>query len=248
MAGEKKPRVKLVRLLVLFGLAYLVIWAGAVAVTHVMVWHDVRTHLREHPEARLVPQPLTDLKIDDLKAGVAIEQYGCTLHVPWPKVLDQKKMKSMTLVTFSDGGTVMMSDPASSAELFSLTLGKTAQEKANMQALYGLRTLSSNYELTSAQMQETGDEVSLFQSTMKNTRAMLLLMLKPTYSKATVIYSLSAGRLRGFQIGDPATPIQLLLFDDKDRELHLWIRGPKTGPGLTQEQVNGIVASVQMPA
>jgi hypothetical protein len=239
--------VKLFRLSSLFGLICLLIWVGAVAVTHVMVWHDVRAFLLEHPEARLAPKPLTDVKIDDLKDGAAIEQYGCALRVPWAMVLDQKKMKSMMLVTFVDGGTVMMSDPASSAELFGLTLGKTAQEKANMQTLYGLRALSSNYELTSAQMQETGAEVSLLHSTMKNTRAMMLLMLKPTYSKATVIYSLSAGRLHGFQIGDPATPIQLLLFDDKDRELHLWIRGPKTGPALTQEQVNGIVASVQTP-
>ena len=240
--------MKLIRLSSLFGLICLLIWAGAVAVTHVMVWHEVRAFLREHPEARLAPKPLTDMKIDNLKGGAAIEQYGCTLRVPWATVFDRKKMKSMTLVTFNDGGTVMMSDPASSAEMFGLTLGKTAEEKASMQTLYGPRALSSNYEFTSAQMQETGDEVSLLQPTIKNTRAMMLLMLKPIHSKATVIYSLSAGRLHGFQIGDPATPIQLLLFDDKDRELQLWIRGPKTGPALTQEQVNGIVASVQTPA
>ena len=240
--------MKLFRLSSLFGLICLLIWSGAVAVTHVMVWHDVRELLREHPEARLAPQPLTDVKIDDLKGGAVIGQYGCTLHVPWVKVLEQKKMKTITVVTFVDGATVMMSDPASSAELFRLTLGKTPQEKANMQALYGLRALSSNYELTSAQMRETGAEVSLLQSTMKNTRAMMLLMLKPAYSKATVIYSLSAGRLHGFQIGDPGTAIRLLLFDDKDRELQLWISGSKTGPRLTQEQVNGIVASVQTPA
>ena len=124
-----------------------------------------------------------------------------------------------------------------------------ASDRAIQETVYGARALSSNYEFMSAEMQETASEIGLLQPRKKNLRAMLLLMLKPTY-KATAVYQIAEGRMRGFQVGDPKARemVRLLLFDEKDREFDLWIRGPKTGEVLTQEQVNGVVASVRPPA
>jgi hypothetical protein len=250
VAEEKKRRAKLSRVLILFGLAFLLIWACGAVIVHVMVWRDALEITRDSPDRNLTPQPLTDGKVADLTGGSAINQYGYTVSVPWAKVLKEEKLKTFELVSFSEGASMTVWDPASSTGTLVGLANQNADLKAAMQGFYGVRTLSSNYEFLSAQLRETDADISLLHSNQSNKRAMLLLALKPT-PKATVIYELPAGRLHGFQIGDPqvaGTMVRLLLFDDKDRELQVWIRGPKTGPGLTQEQINGIVASVQTPA
>lgn len=64
------------------------------------------------------------------------------------------------------------------------------------------------------------------------------------FQKAKTIYSITAGHVRGFQIGDAdAATIRLILFDAQDRELWI-VCHPPSGSKMTQAQLNGIFASI----
>jgi len=230
------------------GVILLAIYGASAAAMNVMVWHEARGVLREHPEYALLPQPLTDTKIADLSGGATVYRFGYKIQVPWTKVVAEKPTQSIVFPTFTDGGNMLIWDPPSAGSLASTARGQTAEDRANAAALYGTQEVSSNYEFTAAAMRETGSEISLFQPKIKNLRAMMLLFAKSTH-KATAIYAVSGGHFHGFQTGDPKVPgvVQLLLFDEKDRELSLWIGGTKKVAGVTQEQLNAMVASIQPP-
>jgi hypothetical protein len=63
------------------------------------------------------------------------------------------------------------------------------------------------------------------------------------------IYTIEAGGMRGFQLGDPAKPpyrVQLHLYDEADRHIRIDIGalGPEGYP-LTQAELNAMVASIR---
>lgn len=230
------------------GVVCLLLWGARAVGVHVMIWHEAREDLRRYPEFALAPQPLRDTKVADLGAGATIERFGYRIQVPWTKVVAEKSAKSVTVLTFTDGGEMLIWDSPAAMGLASAARGQTAEDRAKAATLYGALEVSSNYEFTAAAMHETGSEIGLFQPKIKNMRATMLLFAKFPH-KATAIYSVSGGHFRGFQTGDPKVPgvVQLLLFDEKDRELDLWIGGTKTVAGVTQEQLNAMVASIQPP-
>jgi len=68
-------------------------------------------------------------------------------------------------------------------------------------------------------------------------------------SNTTAIYSIGTPTLRGFQFDDSSkspTFIKLVLFDENDQAIELDLHGPRgsTQPALSQEQINGIIASI----
>ena len=104
-----------------------------------MVWHDAREIVREHPEYALTPQPLTDTKIADLGAGATIERFGYRIQVSWTKVVAEKPTKSVTILTFTDSGNMLIWDSPAAMGLASVARGQTAEDRANAATLYGAR-------------------------------------------------------------------------------------------------------------
>jgi hypothetical protein len=90
----------------------------------------------------------------------------------------------------------------------------------------------------------------------QNERAQLLLLTKflllmdssHAFGTDHPIYMISAGEMRGFQLGNPNVPpfeTHLDLFDKADRHLVLDVTGPKGHEQvLTQEEINAVVASI----
>ena len=252
MAGEKKPRVKLVRLLVLFGLAFLLLWGLSPAARNVILWYSARDIARETPQVAVVPQPLTNLALVDLSGGTATGQFGYTARLPWNKVSARRDFKSAISIGFDGGAGALLMNPADATNGLDMYRG-SAQQEAAARKLLGDKAFQSRFDFFATELQASPADMGLLHSRARNARAMMLLGLKgmEVSKGTTTIYPVSSSSVRGFQIGDPRTTpqlVRLILFDQKDRKIEIILHGPKTGPGLTQEQVNGIVASVQTPA
>jgi hypothetical protein len=245
----RKPRVKLVRLLILFGLVFLLLWSLAPVAMSAMVWYSAREIVHDTPEVAVMPQPLINLALADLSSGIAIEQFGYTVRFPWSKVNVRRDFKSATSLGFEGGAGVLLMNPADAINGLDAYRGS---QEATMRKLVGDKAFQSRFDFFATELQSSPADMGLLHSRARNARAIVLLGLKgmEVDKGTTAIYPVSSSSVRGFQIGDPKTTpqlVRLILFDHKDREMEIILHGSKTGPGLTQEQVNGIVASVQTP-
>jgi hypothetical protein len=180
-----------------------------------------------------------------------VSHFGYSLKVPWTKTTVEKDFKTIYSTGFSDGSSLLMFDPNDRQDLLSL-YASNKPAMSDLRLLLGDAAVRSHYSYAKTVLHAKPTEISLFHSRRTNARAMMLVSMKsmeiPDGTKA--IYPVLGPHVRGFQFGDPgkvSTFIELLLFDDHDRGLELVFKGPKgsTQPVLTQEQINGVIASVQ---
>ena len=132
-------------------------------------------------------------------------------------------------------------------------------EGKHAQRLLGQELVQSRFKLTQAAISTTPDQVKWWKfRSSQNQRAEVLLLAKFfaitssfTADSFTIspIYTISAGELRGFQLGNPNLPpyeAHLDLFDARDRHFALDVTGPKGhGRVLSQEEINSTVASIR---
>jgi hypothetical protein len=254
MAKNKWWRVSWKRVGLTLLLIFVGLWLLYPLTMDLLVLYFAHETAREHPLVALVPQLLTDTRRADLRDGVTVSRFGYSLQVPWTKVKAKNDLKTVTMVDFDDGSRMLLFDPATQADMVS-QMGelKPAQAKI-MREVFSNGELTSHYDFAKATLEANPTDISIFHSRTRNTRTLTLLETKFLYivQDPSAIYSVSAGRMRGFQSGDPQKSpmfIQLFLFDPKDHMLQLILNGPRgsTQPVLTQEQINAIIASVRPP-
>jgi hypothetical protein len=254
MAARRWWSVRWTRVVGLLLIVWVGLWVLMLPAAHIMAWYTAKSVVKDDPRAALELQALPDSRVGALGDGLTVSRFGYSFQVPWTKAVTQNDWKTVYVMGFEDGSSLMIEDPANHMDILSAAHENEAEVRKGLQQLLGEDAVRSHYEYAEAELGTLPAEISFFHSRRRNARAMTLLMMKSLEipEKAGVIYNVSSAQVRGFQFGDPGkapTLVELLLFDKHDRALKLTLRGPRGGmtPVLTQEQINGVVASVRVP-
>lgn len=239
---KKSWKQRVVSILIVLG----AVWFVYVVAMNWMFWHFAREVGQAHQNLRVVPTPVRDNTIEELK-GQRVEKFGLSFQVPWNETERETNGSSVAVLTSKDAGLILF-DPAAELDGAKVMRGKTMQELRIMTNVFGSQTLSSNYEFMAAAVQATPSDVRWWAWRAQNIRSLTLLTYKSLDLRdGTAIHEIHRGSMRGFQFGDPSTPpyqVNLELFDESDRHYKIWISSRnKSAPCITQAQINGLIAS-----
>lgn len=207
-------------------------------------WLVVREITKDNPRIRLVPAQLPQ---GDVVAptGLQFTFHGFSIQVPWKDLEWQRCGDSVLLIAFKNGARVIVQDPPAddiNARMY--------RSDPQLLRILGAETLQSDYAFMAAAVTATPDQAAWWRSPRQNARSFILLGMKSmNLQDASAIYPVSFGNVRGFQTGSPSVPpyhLNLDLFDKADRHYEIWIRTTQgSASGLSQAEVNGIVASLR---
>ncbi len=208
-----------------------------------------RWETRSKPEYWMVPKPLADVSIKQT-AGRKFTFYGYQFEVPWTDVKQEKHLKSIELVYFSNDFFIMLGDPTQSVNQLKLLTRGGTDDEAGLKYVFGEETTRSNYALRSKILNLTPRDLQLSFSRRKMVSSSILLMLKPmsTGTSRAGLYSFRTEWLRGFQQGDPTRDktVTIEAFDSQDHEIELSIgRALGASQDVTQSEVNRIIYSLR---
>jgi hypothetical protein len=244
--GDAK-RLSWRRVGICLAIIFVALWLVYPLAMHVVAWDMARREAHD-ASASIVPRGLSNTGVADLKGGAEVSAFGYVFDVPW-KVLKRSDAKTVSMLALGNGTGIAIADVENSVMGPGLIAHSTPSGAAAFRSMYGTLPLSSRYEWLQAELDSFPSDVSFWRSRNNNARALTFLMLKEgDIGKAKVVYSIVAGGMRGFQIGDPrqsASPVQLRLFDANDREVWMILHPASNGDGFTQEQINAMVASMR---
>lgn len=209
----------------------------------------VKRRARTAPELWIVPKPLTDVSIER-SAGRKFSYFGYQFEVPWTEVKQEKNLRSMDIVYFSNGTVVILFDPAQSVDKLKVLTQKGTKNEAAVRNIFPDEATRSNYALCSTILYLTPSDLRLFSSRREMVSNSVLLMLKPAWAHAKKggLYSFHTEWLRGFQEGDPTHDKNVVIdaFDAQDHEIELSIgSGQSAKHNFTQSDVNRILFSLR---
>ncbi len=245
---KEKPRRSWKQRVISVLVCFCASWLVCIEALNLIAWHFARETSRAHRNLNVLPKPVPDTSVAEL-AGSRIERFGFSFQVPWENVEQDRTAKSIAVVSFKEGGELLIFDPVFEADGAKNMRGTTSQQQKVMSDVLGSRTLSSNYDLMAAEVQATPAEVKWWATRTQNTRNIIMLMNKSTnIGDADVIYTISSSSMRGFQYGDPSVPpyvVKLDLFDGADKHYKIMVTGKNQHRSvISQAQINALVASV----
>lgn len=216
-------------------------------------WLFSQRMLEIDPRLSLVPVNLST-KIEVPLSYTTIDCYGFRISLPNEEITSTFQGDLITTVFFRKGGALMIDNPSEEWRIHKFVISDKRAER-----WVGQEAVHSKFKLMQAAMSVTPEQTKWWRfRNFENERVEYLLSTKfaflaeaPSPYALTLrpIYAISAGGLRGFQIGNPDVPPYELhsdLFDGADRYFVLEVSGPKGhGQVLTQAEVNAIVASIR---
>ncbi len=187
-------------------------------------------------------------------SNATIDSYGFRVSLPDEDVTRAIRGDSVTVVLFRKGGDLIIHNPLRDSGVIEAAISDGHTER-----LVGQVESHSKFKLMEAAMEATPEQTKWWRfHNLENERVQYLLLLKfslltgitsPYAFKLGPIYTISAGGLRGFQIGNPdVLPYEahLDLFDQADRHFAFDVTGPKGhGQVLTQAEINAVQVSIQ---
>ncbi len=203
------------------------------------------------PRLSIVPTQLPTKAWGPL-SDASIDCYGFTLQLP-NDVARTIPGKPYTVVLFRNEGDLTIRNMADGGDMLELTMrDKTAQ------GILGEEVIRSKFSLMQAAMLATPEQVKWWRfRALANERVVALLttklfaitkLLSLHFAEIRPVYSIVAGELRGFQIGNPeVAPYEahVDLFDTADRHFAFDVTGPDGhGRVLTQTEINAFVGSI----
>lgn len=208
-----------------------------------------RWHTRSKPEFWIVPRPLPDVSIAP-STGRNFTLYEYQFEVPWSDVKQEKHLKNIELVYFSNNLVLTVHDPAQDVNSVSILTGQGTKNEARLRQIFGEETTRSNYGLRSRILNLTPGDLRPSFSRLKMVSSSVLLMLKPIYvgDRQGGLYSFQTEWMRGFQQGDPGRDNTVTIegFDQHDRELELTVgRMRGAGQRVSQPELNRIIYSLR---
>jgi hypothetical protein len=215
-----------------------------------VVWGLARKAIDDdRQKMNIVPTALRDTTVAKL-SGPRIDRFGFSFQVPWDTVVVDHPGNQVAAIGFKSGASMMVFDPAAAIDSAQIMRGNTAHDRSLMNRIVGAKGLSSNYDLLSAAVQSTPNDVEWWASRAHNAGAFILLENKDMeLVEVNSIHPVAAGAMRGFQFGDPDTApyvVQLKLFDGFDRQYWITISGLHVHRAvITQSEINGLIASLQ---
>jgi hypothetical protein len=247
MAESGVKRVSWRRVGICLLIIFAAIWLIYPLTLHVAVWYLARKEARD-ATASIMPQRLPNSAIADLKGGTEVSALGYNFAVPW-KVSKRSDRGTLSMLTLGNGAEIAIDHIENSGLGPGLIAHSTPLQAAAFRSVFGSPALSSKYTWLEAELGSSPADVSFWRSRISNARALTLMTLKEgDIGKAKVVYSIAAGGMHGFQVGDPqqpVSPVWLRLFDANDREFWMILHRAPSGVGFTQEQINAMVASMR---
>lgn len=189
----------------------------------------------------LTPASLPDQNLAKLN-GVTIRAFGITMQTPWAEAPVIQTNRNTSRISFaSESVTILIFNPISALDPTTRMMSDPKNRK-----YFGEGDLSSKYEFFSREMLATPADLHWWKGRSATGRGALFLGLKSLdVGEAATLYSVRAGQIKGFQIGDPATfpyQVRLDLFDPTDRHYQVHISSIEK-PALSQAQLNAMIAS-----
>jgi hypothetical protein len=201
-----------------------------------------------NPRASLVPVALTT-KAEAPLSDVNVDVGGFRIQLPKELVERPVSRSRFAIIRLRNGG-LMVEAPGSR---------ETGIDRKAVERLVGPDLARPGFKSMEAALRTTPDRVKLWRlRSAENEQAAYLLVMKISIlmsrgwgmsGQLTPIQSISAGEVRGFEIGNPDAPpyeAKLDLFDGMDRHLTVDVVG-ESGHGLvlTQAEVNAMVAGIR---
>jgi hypothetical protein len=206
-------------------------------------WYFAREMSRDNPHLNVTPASLQD-RSTSLLAPARLQCFEFVFQVPWDQIKSRKDSRSVAIISFKNGPTIMTFDPADLSDLSNSTRAQTKR----IEKVFGSRAMSSNYDWMATELAATPDQIH-FWNRYGNVRTAVLLGLKQIeVLDSTAIYRNGNEELKGFQFGNPAVDsrVTLDLYDVNNRRYQLVIASPsKAARTFSQADINAIVASMR---
>lgn len=239
--------VKLRRVIALLAICCGGLWllyAGfAIVEWTVRPWLLARWADQSSQHLNTLPAPLPDTTVATL-TGARIDHFGYSIQLPWTQIARDRTHPGMDFISLAGRGGVMLKDPTDPSASLTDMAKQSPAARAELEKLVSARDLQSGYAEMAAELAATPQDVHWWNSRHAHLRSYMLLMQKSMLLMPSVrVHPVAANSIRGFQFGDPSDEtIHLILFDAKDRRYEIFLT-PGTHP-LTQEEINGIIASI----
>jgi hypothetical protein len=243
--------VKWWRVGLVLAIIFVTIYATGIIWEQYADWREINVFLRENPNLANVPIPLPDKSVANLD-GSRLELVGLSMQVPWKEIWRRWDFKTVSTVSFKDGPGLDIFD-LSRAMVMERAIQSHTKDKQEVEAerrLVGSHALNCCHDLMASELTVKPSELRWWNTFLTRHRTLVRLERKSMdIGDSNAIFEISAGEMRGFQMGNPAAApygVTLELFDRNDRRHEIRISQYRANhPFLTQAEVNAIVASIR---
>lgn len=206
-----------------------------------------RTYLMQPKYKSLTVMPIFRI-VTPVKNLYEYSDYGfenITFKLPWKEVKKGGNDQILSLSTTDGKRVIVMPSSQIPSSVKSFTNSKP-EELKKLQSIFGINTLSSDYEFEKAMLFSSPKQVSLLDSSEKATAIMILSTLKGVLTflgtPENGIYIYEVNDLRAFQLGDPlkGNIVSVKFYDSKDKPHEFGFKN------LTQEEIDFILYSVNV--
>ena len=243
---------------VLFGLQTLV-WFNANHLASIDPWlADTPQPLAPSPGGLLQPVSAPKPVQVDKKGKLAkpegppqLRAYDYEFIQPWPGNYKTTPALSFVQFQFDSGQVIALLDPGSEINVVrQMKSGETVLYN-QFQNVFGDQAPDTNYDLFRIVYSASPKNISPFMHSQDAFRANVLLLWKLSFGfdMQPGVHSVSGGKNRGFEFGDPAMgrSVALRLFDDTDKQFRLIFTVAAGSSGtFTQENIDTVVQSFQL--
>jgi hypothetical protein len=232
------PKRVVIALLVVFSLVLLI----GKAMEWIAPWAEAKAVLRDNPALDILPAPLTDRNLATLSDS-QVELFGLTVHTPWGAFGTIRSAHGFAAIPFPERHVEML--------LYEPHVDSFEKEMWNHATQASpIKTGISSYNLMAAEMSTTPDQVKWWRGRSRNEACNFLLEMKSlNLGGLRAIYMVNAGKLQGFQEGDPSvrpSRVRLDLFDLTDRHYEFVIASKNNDePAFSQADINAVLASLK---
>ena len=216
-------------------------------------WLVSQRIIKVDPRLSIVPADLPT-KAGAPLSNATIDLYGFRVPLPNEEIAKTFQGDYVTLVRFRNGGFLTINNPSQHSGILEFAVSDKRAER-----LVGQEVIRSKFKLMQAAMWAVPEQTKWWRfRSLENERVEYLLITKfsvltgfgsPHSFTLGPIYTISAGRFRGFQIGNPDVPpyeAHLDLFDGDDQHFAFDVSGAEGhGQVLTQAEINAVVASIR---
>jgi hypothetical protein len=228
-----------------FGLIAITLWLLGIA-----TMSEARRIARDNPSVWMSPVHLSNSSISNA-LGKRLSYLGYEFEVPWTDIDNEhtKLVGSWQVIAFDSKRVIVLrTRPAKEEVKFFSGGGKRDALKSRL--IWGGEALVSDYAFNKAALETTPANVTPF-ALRPQARELGLLVLKSTLfavnGKPDRVFLITTKDFQGFQYGYPqARPRMIVdsLYADTGG-LDLEFHNSKSGPAITQEEINRVVQTVR---
>ncbi|HVB58788.1 MAG TPA: hypothetical protein VNE63_20480 [Candidatus Acidoferrales bacterium] len=209
-----------------------------------------------------VPQAFPSTQPGDLASQVAngsprkktaldkIKAYDYEFTAPWPGKSKPTAGSIYTGFQFDSGQVIVFYNPEAQLDTVGeMKTGKTTEEQ-QFENVFGDQTPDTNYQLYQMVYGVSPVQVSPLMQRPDAMKMNVLLLWKLSFGfdMQPGVHSLTLGKNRGFEFGDPTSgrPVALRIFDERDQQFRFIFTALGGASGkFTQDDINVAVQSLQ---